>query len=281
MRGEGEANVDFGDDDGDAADRRRRGQPAPPRQGVYVPGPPAPPPLPTPRTGAAPPQRARLNQNSYFSYDDYPAAALRARAEGSVVVDLVIGADGRVSGCTVFSSSGSAALDAATCRILRSRARYRPAFGRDGNPVSGTDSSRITWRLPSAGPPPYPVPRVALLAPDMPPSSLRGAPPAPPRHWSVPWRARENLGSYFSVDDYPAAALRARIEGVVGFTLVVDPDGRVSDCSITGPSGSADLDAATCRILRSRARYTPARNAAGEPVSGSDRGAMTWRLPPD
>jgi hypothetical protein len=36
---------------------------------------------------------------------------------------------------------------------------------------------------------------------------------------------------------------------------------------------------ATCRILRGRARYAPARDAAGNPTTGSDSGHVRWRLP--
>lgn len=92
-------------------------------------------------------------------------------------------------------------------------------------------------------------------------------------------RARANLGSYFSVDDYPSAALRAGDEGIVRFSLTVGPDGRVADCIVTESSGSAALDATTCRILRSRARYLPARDASGRPANGSDSGAVSWLLP--
>lgn len=106
------------------------------------PGPPPPPPF-------APPRRARANLNEYFVVDDYPPAALRAHAQGITGVTLTIGLDGRVAACVVTISSGSGALDEATCRILTSRARYAPA--RDnltGNPAIGRDYGRIIWRLP-------------------------------------------------------------------------------------------------------------------------------------
>jgi hypothetical protein len=45
------------------------------------------------------------------------------------------------------------------------------------------------------------------------------------------------------------------------------------------PSGSAALDAATCRIVRARTRYLPARDMAGRAVSGRIAGTVNWRLP--
>src|SRR5918993_4713354 len=45
---------------------------------------------------------------SWFSRDDYPVAARRLRHEGTVSFVLDISADGRVTGCLVRRSSGSA-----------------------------------------------------------------------------------------------------------------------------------------------------------------------------
>jgi protein TonB len=99
--------------------------------------------------GPRPPQRARANLNSYFSLDDYPAAALRENGSGPVGFTLTIGANGRVTDCLVTASSGSVALDQATCRILRGRARYIPARDENGNPVQGQDTGRVIWRVPA------------------------------------------------------------------------------------------------------------------------------------
>jgi protein TonB len=126
-------------------------------------------------------------------------------------------------------------------------------------------------------PPTLPSPPVVIAAP---PAPVPTPPPPPPRV-VPPQRARANLNSYFSTDDYPAAALRSNDQGTTGFRLTIGPNGRVTDCSVTSSSGSAALDQATCRILRSRARYTPARDSSGNPTSGTDSGRVTWRLPAD
>ena len=118
----------------------------------------APPPVITPRAPPAPPpppppaivtkaQSARGNLQGLFSADDYPQDALRNEETGTTTVRLNIGTDGRVSGCTVTGSSGSRSLDNATCRILRSRARFTPAKLSNGQPTTDTYVQRITWRL--------------------------------------------------------------------------------------------------------------------------------------
>jgi periplasmic protein TonB len=99
----------------------------------------------------------------------------------------------------------------------------------------------------------------------------------PPAHPAQ--RARANSGSLFSTADYPPDALRAHAQGRVSFHVEISAEGRVTNCEITGSSGRASLDAATCRILRTRARYHPARDAAGNPVPDTDNGWVAWRLP--
>ena len=125
-----------------------------------------------------------------------------------------------------------------------------------------------------APPPPPPTPAF-IPAPPAPP-----APPPAPRTVE-PASARANLQSYFSTDDYPSAAQRANEEGTASFSLTVGPDGRVQACTVTASSGSTSLDAATCRILRSRARFTPARDNTGQPTTDTVRNRIRWVLPQD
>ncbi|MBV9930892.1 MAG: energy transducer TonB [Alphaproteobacteria bacterium] len=99
---------------------------------------------PPPREPAHPLGRGLV---SLISTDDYPLAALRADEQGNVTVRLDIDAAGSVSACTVVQSSGSASLDAATCALLRERARFSPARDRRGRPVPDTYSQTVNWRI--------------------------------------------------------------------------------------------------------------------------------------
>ncbi len=119
-------------------------------------------------------------------------------------------------------------------------------------------------------PPPILVPK-PIPSPPPPPS-----PPAP--RTVEPARARANLASYVSADDYPAEALFNEEEGIVAFRLTVGPDGRVWNCDVTRSSDSPSLDEATCRIMRSRARFTPARDNHGNPTTDSLSQRIRWVL---
>jgi protein TonB len=107
-------------------------------------------------------------------------------------------------------------------------------------------------------------------------------PPPPPAPRTIePARAKANLASYVSDADYPSAAVRNEEQGTTRFRLVVTPEGRVGDCTVTGTSGSTALDAATCKIMRNRARFTPARDSSGKPTGDSVSSTIRWVLPED
>jgi protein TonB len=92
--------------------------------------------------------RAARITGSISGASDYPPAAKRAGIEGSVTVRYTVGLDGRASGCAVTRSSGNAELDAATCRIIERRFRYRPAKDRQGRSVAETVRRTFDWLLP-------------------------------------------------------------------------------------------------------------------------------------
>ena len=117
--------------------------PAPPSPPAPVVPPPAPPPPPP----ASPPTPARLRSGS-ISDADYPASAIRAEAQGTTRISLQIGADGRVTSCSVTGSSGNSALDSTACSLAQRRFRYAPAT-RDGQPVASSASFSVRWQLPN------------------------------------------------------------------------------------------------------------------------------------
>lgn len=125
---------------------------------------PPPPPGPPILIGSRP-ARPTLALPNLFSIFDYPAAAIRAGEQGTVGFRVEVSEAGRVTACTITASSGSAILDATTCRLLTLRARISPARDSRGAPIADSFSSRIVWRLEEPPPPPEPVPPPPPSAP--------------------------------------------------------------------------------------------------------------------
>ena len=126
---------------------------------------------------------------------------------------------------------------------------------------------------------PLPPVQPPVLAPPREIVVPRADPPVLEVKTVKPARAKANLASYVSDEDYPPNAVRNEEQGTTRFRLGVGPSGNVTECTITGSSGSSSLDSATCRLMKQRARFTPARNSAGEPTSDSVTSAIRWVLP--
>lgn len=124
----------------------------PPIQTVTTPPPPAPV-IPIAAPPPPPPSQARgvspRNQRSWASriQQNYPSRAVRDGTEGTVGVAVTVNAEGRVSACSVTSSSGSSILDRAACDGMERYARFEPALNAAGNPISASWSTRIVYRL--------------------------------------------------------------------------------------------------------------------------------------
>jgi TonB family protein len=88
-------------------------------------------------------------KGSLFSFDDYPAEALRRGQSGTARVLVWVEVDGRASTCEVTESSASPILDQATCNIMR-RARFTPATNAAGKDVRAPIFTSISWVMPSS-----------------------------------------------------------------------------------------------------------------------------------
>jgi len=96
------------------------------------------------------PRPARL-RFGYVDFWDYPNAAFPRLDQGTAVIRVVVAPAGGIERCQVIASSGSFALDAASCAVPMRRFVYLPALGRGGGPVRDTLTHRIVWRLPEDG----------------------------------------------------------------------------------------------------------------------------------
>lgn len=76
---------------------------------------------------------------------DYPRHLGNAGIGGRVGILFTVGVNGRVTRCTVTSSSGIPELDALTCRLIVKRFRYRPSTDRYGRPVPDEVEGEQIW----------------------------------------------------------------------------------------------------------------------------------------
>jgi protein TonB len=92
-------------------------------------------------------------------------------------------------------------------------------------------------------------------------------------------KVSQSVIGLFSYDDYPNEALQAGAEGTVVVDLIIRTDGRPRLCRIVRSSGHQSLDLATCNIMLTRARFTPAKDSNGNPVEDTFRSPpVSWRI---
>ncbi len=123
------------------------------------------------------------------------------------------------------------------------------------DPIAGTGTGGGTAAPPKPKPTPPPLPDPIAASP------------------------RGNPGAWITTRDYRPRWVRSGMEGSARFNLEISASGRVTNCTVTGSTGHNALDVATCRLIKKRAKFTPARNSAGDKVSGSYSNSVTWRLP--
>lgn len=87
-----------------------------------------------------------------------------------------------------------------------------------------------------------------------------------PDRWAAPY-------------DYPIKALHKELQGTSVYLVTVSPKGRVNSCVITKSSGHTILDKTTCKVVKRRARFTPATDANGTAVIGEYSDSVDWYLP--
>ena len=112
-----------------------------------APPPPMDPPPPPPRPMRPPPPVfvKVLPEALSVPQVPYPLVAKRQQVEGTVVLEVTVGPDGRVTHVKVVKGIGYG-LDEAATRALQS-ARFKPALGSDGRAMAYTLRYRYTFRI--------------------------------------------------------------------------------------------------------------------------------------
>jgi TonB family protein len=78
---------------------------------------------------------------------DYPEGAIAARRKGTTHVLWRVERDGLVPDCKIIKTSGAADLDALACKLIKKRARYKPAIDKNGQPIGTWQAQKFRWVL--------------------------------------------------------------------------------------------------------------------------------------
>ena len=89
-------------------------------------------------------------------------------------------------------------------------------------------------------------------------------------------KPKAELAAFFSTEDYPSEAWSTGKGGTVGVLIWVEATGRVSTCEVIETSAAAVLEKATCDVLIKRAKFNPAKDAAGRTVRAPSFGRVRW-----
>lgn len=200
---------------------------------------------------------------------DYPPEALKNGEEGTVGAVFDVDAAGKVVKCMISRSSGSAALDLATCNSIK---RMQGSASTKPDSLSGgtrTVRRTVEWTLPEASETEadkevvQEAPAVSITQPSRGRSSYKPMPIGDPRYW-------------INNADYPLGSLRAGEDGRVEYELFVDETGKVTDCKVLRSTATSALDAWTCELLLERAKFEPGLNEDGKAVANTYFNDTFW-----
>lgn len=186
----------------------------------------------------------------------YPAAAVKARAEGVTMMKLTIDTHGQISKAEVVDSAGSSPehklLDQAVVRVMRGCLWSKPKIDANGQATEYSVTMGYHWGLPPA---------------DGSPSKAH-----PARLGTVEARCRPV---------YPPAAIRAGAQGVTVLQMVIDPSGHVRSTEVLQSAGETAedklLDDAAAAALP-HCPYVPGTGTDGKPIGSSITVSYVWKL---
>jgi TonB family protein len=89
----------------------------------------------------------------------------------------------------------------------------------------------------------------------------------------------KNRAAWITDSDYPRAAYSAGQQGRVTVVITVDESGEPQVCAVRATTAPADLAKLSCTLLVQRARFQPARDERGHPITADFVQGLQWSLP--
>lgn len=86
-----------------------------------------------------------IHPETWAALVGYPRQARVRDVGGETSMRVTVSAEGRVTDCVVLAGSGTALIDQRSCEVMRDRARYKPAIGRDGAPIASLQAMTFIW----------------------------------------------------------------------------------------------------------------------------------------
>ena len=106
------------------------------------------------------------------------------------------------------------------------------------------------------------------------------------RSWGIDPEVQQNLsveaepinnpGTWLNSGDYPKKMLIEGQNALIRFRLIVGEDGTVTSCAVQSAAGPSDFRDWTCDLIKSRAKFRPALDAAGKPVKSYWLNSVRW-----
>lgn len=108
-------------------------------------------------------------------------------------------------------------------------------------------------------------------------------------HWGIDVERHKNLSRWVEPLDSPAKWIRSRDyprqmlmrgqQAIVAFRLSVDENGQATQCHIQQSTRPQEFDDAVCRSLMKRAKFRPALDGAGKPITSFWRNTVIFKIP--
>lgn len=122
---------------------------APPQIVIAAPPPVAPPPAAVAAPPPPPPPTELKEIARTHTLPPYPALSQRMGEQGTTLLKVTIGIDGKVSAVSIVTSSGSTRLDDAAAQYVKDNWRWQPPT-QLGKPVVATTQISVKWDLKNA-----------------------------------------------------------------------------------------------------------------------------------
>jgi protein TonB len=133
-------------------------------------------------------------------------------------------------------------------------------------------------------PPPFvPPPDINIDLPSEAPATtaitnVQNTAPTPPAPRVAATPPRGSNQNRVTRADYPPVSIRLNEEGVTIVKVQIDATGTVVSAELAKSSGHSRLDEKALQIVRSRFRYSPAKDASGNPVAATINQGVKWEL---